>query len=92
MVLTSKPIKASTSIFGLDQFSVEKAYKVRYFTPSSAQSSVASLTGVTPAECPKMRNLPFLFAHLPLPSMMIAMCWGSFSKFILGYDDIMLVF
>ena len=46
--LTNNAIKALTSCFGRFQFSVEKAYKVRYLIPISVAYSVASLTALTP--------------------------------------------
>ena len=43
------PIKAATSSAGRFQFSVEKVYSVRYFTPKRVHSEVMRLTVSTPA-------------------------------------------
>ena len=45
--LINKLIKALTSIFGLFQFSVEKAYNVIASVPNSAAASIVSLTAVS---------------------------------------------
>ena len=82
IVLSSRFISPDTSSIGLFQFSVENAYSVRYLTPSSAHPSVVALTAVTPLVCPKSLFLPFDFAQRPLPSMMMAMCWGRLVRSI----------
>src|SRR5690606_15852678 len=85
MVFTSNCINAVTSNFGLFQFSVEKAYSVRCFTPISAAPSTTLFTEVTPFLCPKTLGCLCCFAHLPLPSIIMAMCLGILlvSKFML---------
>ena len=45
----------------------------------------ASRTDFTPFSCPKIRCSPCCFAQRPLPSMMIAMCCGNFSRFIFSF-------
>ena len=45
IVSTKSAINARTSSFGLPQFSVEKAYNVRYSTPNSAAASVVDHLG-----------------------------------------------
>ena len=46
---TKIDIKASTSYFGLFQFSVENAYSVKNLTPISADISTICFTDFTPA-------------------------------------------
>ena len=82
IVETNIDIRASISSFGLFQFSVEKVYNVRYSTPNSAQASVTCLTALTPFWCPNTLSLPLCFAHLPLPSIITAICLGNFSLII----------
>src|SRR5262249_33712592 len=38
--------------------------------------------------CPKIRNLPLPLAHLPFPSIMMAICRGSFLVSIFSLRDI----
>ena len=80
-VLTSKSIKASTSSLGRFQFSVLKAYNVKYRTPLSKAASTVALTDSTPWACPNTLSSPRRLAQRPLPSMMTATCsgtrWGS---------------
>ena len=69
-------INELTSFFGLLQFSLEKAYKVNCLTPSSREISIDSLTDFIPELCPKNLSLLIFFAHLPFPSIIIAMWLG----------------
>ena len=69
-------MRADTSFFGLFQFSVEKVYKVRYLTPILPQTLVISLTELIPSLWPAMRDNFLELAHLPLPSIIIAMWFG----------------
>ena len=50
--VSTSPMSAATSSAGRFQFSVEKVYSVRYFTPSLVHSDVILLTVSTPAWCP----------------------------------------
>ena len=77
MVFTKSIIKASTSAFGRFQFSVEKAYKVKYLTPNSPQPSITSVTAFKAFLCPKtLSTKPCCFAQRPFPSIITAMCFG----------------
>ena len=73
-------IKAFTSLFGLFQFSVEKVNKVKYLTPISPHIRVISRTEFIPSRCPAILGRPLSLAHLPLPSIIIAICFGTFFK------------
>ena len=70
---------SATSSCGLDQFSVENAYTVRYFTPNFHASSQILRTVLLPWEWPTLRGIPRFFAHLPFPSIISAICCGTFS-------------
>src|SRR3989338_9118783 len=62
--------------------------------PSSRQKATMSSTRSIPRRCPSMRDKPFNCAQRPLPSMMMAICWGTFlsSKFteMLNLHDLFL--
>src|SRR5699024_255303 len=79
--LGSRIIK-STSGFGLFQFSVENAYKVNVFILYFTAARTIFRTTVIPSLCPAIRGSPLFLAHLPLPSIIIAICSGVFSNFI----------
>jgi len=57
----SKAMSALTSSFGLFQFSMEKAYRVRIFIPNSLQAVTTSLTASTPLMWPLIRLRSFFF-------------------------------
>lgn len=76
IVFAISSIRKSTSCFGLPQFSWEKAYIVRYWTPICVAVLTTCLIESTPYLCPTVRWLPWDSAHRPLPSIMIAMCLG----------------
>src|SRR5689334_5906649 len=69
-------IKLLTSTVGRCQFSLEKANSVSAPTPRFEHSSIHMRTGRTPSLWPEWRARPRASAHLPLPSMMMAMCCG----------------
>src|SRR5690625_8052865 len=69
-------IKKSTSAFGRFQFSVEKAYNVKIFTWHLIAIFTVSLTTSIPFLCPATRGRQRFFAHLPLPSIIIATLVG----------------
>lgn len=66
-----------TSSSGLLQFSVEKAYRVRNFTPMSLQYKAISLAFLVPSEWPISLGMPCLLAQRPFPSMTIHICSGT---------------
>jgi hypothetical protein len=70
-------IRPVTSCWGRRQFSVEKAYSVKYWTPYSTQPSMIVRMFSVPARWPASRGRPRCFAHRPFPSMMIAMWAGT---------------
>src|SRR2546428_3824831 len=70
-------IKASTSSRGRDQFSVEKAYRVRTRTPRRSAASATRRIVSMPALCPMTRGSKRSRAQRLLPSMMIATCSGG---------------
>src|SRR5699024_655757 len=75
----------STSGFGRFQFSVENAYSVNTSTLYLTAIRTVFLTTDIPSLCPAIRGNPFFPAHLPLPSIIIAICEGIFS--IISLDD-----
>ena len=79
-------ICASISGFGLDQFSELKAYKVNDDIFCLTDSSTISLTISTPLLCPLLIFSEFEIAHLPLPSIIIAICLAMF--FCLSFDEL----
>src|SRR5699024_4816116 len=79
-------IKKSTSGFGLFQFSVENAYNVNTLTLYLTAARTILCTTVMPSLCPAIRGRPFLLAHRPLLSMIIATCSGGFPN-IPGWTD-----
>lgn len=64
---------AETSLLGLFQFSWEKVNRVSTRIPNSPAAFTTLFTAFTPALWPAVRGSPRLLAHLPLPSMMMAM-------------------
>src|SRR2546430_7991772 len=77
MVSENKLISASTSSRGRDQFSVEKAYRVRTRTPRRSADSATRRMVSIPALCPMTRGSKRSRAQRLLPSMMIATCPGG---------------
>src|SRR5699024_5379492 len=69
-------IRNSTSFFGRFQFSVEKVNKVRTSTLNFVAVLTVFWTTSTPSLCPAIRGSPLFFADLPLPSIIIAICFG----------------
>ena len=69
-------MRAVTSDCGRFQFSLENEYKVSAAIPRLAQDVVISRTFLLPALCPNSRINPRAAAQRPLPSMMMAMCFG----------------
>jgi hypothetical protein len=65
-----------TSVDGRRQLSDEKAYSVRQRMPTSDACSTMRRTEAIPARCPATRRRPLRAAQRPLPSMMMATCWG----------------
>ena len=79
LITTSKrDIKAFTSILGRDQFSVENAKRLRYFISFSKQNSIHSLTLFFAWMWPFILVLFLFSAHLPLPSIIMAICFSLF--------------
>ena len=78
MVESKSFIIAETSLLGRDQFSLEKVYSVRWETPISPQTRTISLTEFIPSLCPAALGRFLSFAHLPFPSIIIAICLGKF--------------
>src|ERR1700686_1677 len=77
MVSENRFIKASTSSRGRDQFSVEKAYRVKTRMPRLSAASATRRIASIPALCPITRGSSRSRAHRLLPSMMIATCSGG---------------
>src|SRR5699024_11107421 len=73
-------IKKSTSAVCLFLLSVENAYNVNTLTLYLTAARTILCTTVMPSLCPAIRGRPFLLAHRPLPSMIIATCFGGFSN------------
>jgi len=71
--LNSRP----TSSLGRFMFSLLKAKSVRVLTPILAQCLTIVRTLFTPFWCPLERGRFLDFAQRPLPSMIIAMCFGG---------------
>ncbi len=65
-------IKKLTSSLGRDQFSVENAYNVRTLTPKSLAAVAIFLTVFMPILWPATRGIKRFLAHLPLPSIIMA--------------------
>ena len=76
-------INAPTSSLVLFQFSVEKAYTVIYLIPSLFANLAILFKFSAPSLCPCGTSKLFFFAHLLLPSIIMAICSGKFSKFII---------
>src|SRR5947207_3388827 len=70
-------IRIDTSSAGRRQFSLEKAKSVRKSTPRSIHARTVVRTASTPLRWPATRGSMRCFAQRPLPSMMIAMCRGT---------------
>src|SRR5699024_10626481 len=70
--------------FGRFQFSVENAYKVNTSTLYFTAIRTVFLTTVIPSLWPAIRGKPFFPAHLPLPSIIMAICEGIFSIISFG--------
>jgi len=66
-----------TSSLGRFMFSLLKAKSVRVLTPILAQCLTIVRTLFTPFWCPLERGRFLDFAQRPLPSMIIAMCFGG---------------
>ena len=64
------------------QFSVEKAYNVKYFTPDSFIARVILTTFSAPFLCPKVLGIPLFFAQRPFPSIIIAICVKLLSSLV----------
>jgi len=79
---TASFIRAPTSCDERFQFSVEKAYTVTYFIPASLLTRRSSFMRSTPYLWPMERESLCILAHLPLPSIIIATCWGTSFCFI----------
>src|ERR1700694_4126919 len=77
MVSENRFISASTSSRGRDQFSVEKAYRVRTRMPRLSAASATWRSASIPALCPITRGRRRSRAQRLLPSMMIATCSGG---------------
>ena len=70
-------MRKSSSGCGLFQFSLLKQKRVSWWMPSREHSSTIVLTVCMPCEWPSTLGKPLSLAHLPLPSIIIAMCAGS---------------
>src|SRR5690606_31654793 len=81
---TKRRIRVSTSSFGLLQFSVEKVYKVKFSIPKDPQASTIFFTVLAPCSWPKTLSFPFCLAQRPLPSIIIAICFGKLSLLIIS--------
>ena len=79
LLITSrlKPMSQRTSSGDRFQFSVEKAYAERYFTPISMAPSITSNSDASPRAWPSVRGRLRAFAQRPLPSITIATWAGS---------------
>src|SRR5699024_5287979 len=77
-------IKKSTSDLGLFQFSVEQAYKVKISTSCFEAVFTIFLTTSIPSLCPAALGNPRFLAQRPLPSIIIAICFGILSILISG--------
>src|SRR6202035_1988940 len=77
MVSENRFISASTSSRGRDQFSVEKAYRVKTRMPRLSAASATRRIASIPALCPMTRGSRRSRAQRLLPSMMIATCSGG---------------
>ena len=53
-------------------------------SPSVAQKLTMFCSALTPALCPAIRGKPFCFAHRPLPSMIMARCFGKLPLLLLN--------
>src|SRR5947207_1741958 len=73
---SSSFMSVETSCAGRLQFSVEKAYSVRYRSPSASAARTIARAVFTPSRWPATRGKPRRVAQRPLPSMMTAMCSG----------------
>ena len=60
----------------LFKVSKKNEYKVSALMPRLAQAVVISRTVLLPALCPNSRIKPRALAQRPLPSIMMAMCFG----------------
>ncbi len=72
--ITSSRMRSNprTSAWGRAQFSVEKAYRVRYLTPCSANPSMTRRIFSVPARCPANLGKPRCLAQRPFPSIIMA--------------------
>ena len=77
-----RPIKKFISFSGLFQFSVEKVYNVKNFTPKSSQLVTIDFTTSAPFLCPAILGSFFALAQRPFPSIIIAICVGACCVFI----------
>ena len=66
-----------TSSLGRFMFSLLKAKRVRVLTPILAQCLTTLRTLCTPFWCPLGRGKPLDFAQRPLPSIIMAICFGG---------------
>src|SRR5688572_4609203 len=69
---TKSCMRASTSCWGRDQFSVENANTQSDSTPRSSDASIVRRSARVPAECPATTGRRRFRAQRALPSMMIA--------------------
>src|SRR5262245_315215 len=70
-------MSVETSFSGRVQFSLEKANRVRYRSPSVAAAVTTRRAALTPSRCPAIRGSPRRVAQRPFPSMITATCSGS---------------
>ena len=88
--LTSSPKMPPTSSCERFQFSVEKAYTVRYLIPSTSALFIISFIASIPALCPASLLTLFFCAHRPFPSIITATCRGrrSLSVMFLSINSV----
>ena len=65
-------INDNTSLFGLLQFSIDKVYNVKNLIFNLTQCLTIFFTALTPNLCPSTLLKFLFFAHLPLPSIIMA--------------------
>src|SRR4030042_6407486 len=79
---TNRSINSLTSSCGILQFSLENEYTVRYFIPTSLHKVTIFFNVSAPFLWPTIRGKPLFRAHLPLPSIIIAIWIGILFFFI----------
>ena len=82
-----RAISKETSCSGRFQFSVEKPYTVRALIPISSAAITICFNTSAPARCPIDRGIPLRLAQRPLPSIIIATCFGIALLSISGVSD-----